>query len=56
MIGASPSSSDTLGSHPNSRLASVMSGHYKKQVQQVTPSTQLTLHLVRNGGWCGSIE
>ena len=29
---------------------------YKKQVQQVTPSTQLTLHLVRNGGWCGSIE
>jgi alpha-glucosidase len=28
----------------------------KKQVQQVTPSTQLTLHLVRNGGWCGSFE
>ncbi len=29
---------------------------YKKVDQQVTPQTQLKLHLVRNGGWCAVIE
>lgn len=28
---------------------------YKKGEQAVTPQTQLHLHLVRNGGWCGVI-
>lgn len=29
---------------------------YKKQEMNVTPQTHLSLHLVRNGGWCGVIE
>ena len=46
----------TLTSFSDGRNAHRIAVDYKKQVQQVTPSTQLTLHLVRNGGWCGSIE
>ena len=29
---------------------------YKRLEQDVTPQTELRLHLVRNGGWCGVIE
>ena len=29
---------------------------YKKGEQAVTPQTQLHLHLVRNGGWCGVVK
>ena len=29
---------------------------YKKGEQTVTPQTQLKLHIVRNGGWCGVID
>ncbi|WP_254771696.1 glycoside hydrolase family 97 C-terminal domain-containing protein [Xylanibacter ruminicola] len=46
----------TLTSFSDGRNAHRIAVDYKKQVQQVTPSTQLTLHLVRNGGWCGSFE
>ena len=46
----------TLTSFSDGRNAHRIAVDYKKQVQQVTPSTQLKLHLVRNGGWCGSIE
>ena len=45
-----------LTSFRDGRNAHRIAVDYKKQVQQVTPSTQLTLHLVRNGGWCGSFE
>jgi alpha-glucosidase len=44
----------TLTSFRDGRNAHRIAVDYKKQVQQVTPSTQLKLHLVRNGGWCGS--
>ncbi|WP_155267446.1 glycoside hydrolase family 97 C-terminal domain-containing protein [Xylanibacter ruminicola] len=46
----------TRTSFSDGRNAHRIAVDYKKQVQQVTPSTQLKLHLVRNGGWCGSIE
>ncbi|WP_157054500.1 glycoside hydrolase family 97 C-terminal domain-containing protein [Prevotella sp. RM4] len=46
----------TLTSFSDGRNAHRIAVDYKKQAQQVTPSTQLKLHLVRNGGWCGSIE
>ena len=29
---------------------------YKKRQQQVSPATNLTIKLTRNGGWCGVIE
>ena len=45
-----------LTSFRDGRNAHRIAVDYKKQVQQVTPSTQLKLHLVRNGGWCGSFE
>lgn len=29
---------------------------YRKRTQKVMPSTTLTIHLARNGGWCGVID
>jgi alpha-glucosidase len=40
----------------NPKLSNTKRTKIDEQVQQATPSTQLTLHLVRNGGWCGSFE
>ena len=46
----------TLTSFRDGRNAHRIAVDYKKETQEVNPATTLTLHLARNGGWCGSIE
>jgi alpha-glucosidase len=45
-----------LTSFRDGRNAHRIAVDYKKETQEVNPATTLTLHLARNGGWCGSIE
>jgi len=45
-----------LTSFQDGRNAHRIAVDYKKTEQNVTPSTQIKLHLVRNGGWAGMIE
>lgn len=45
-----------LTSFQDGRNAHRIAVDYKRTEQDVTPATQLHLHLVRNGGWCGVIE
>ena len=45
-----------LTSFSDGRNAHRIAVDYKKESLEVNPATTRTLHLARNGGWCGSID
>ncbi len=45
----------TMTSFQDGKNAHRIAVDYVKKQQTVTPSSTLTLHLARNGGWCGTI-
>ena len=50
------SASGRLTAFRDGANASRIAVDYKREEQDVTPQTRLSLHLSRNGGWCGVIE